>query len=168
MNPQGKERKIVSMAEPEEPEQQHQHQKFLHPHPRSMEILTSFQHQPPAERDNIMMDLDLDLDSSWTFDQIFSAAAAAATTTNNNSTSSFLLSTTSEQPCSPLWAFSDENNEDKPSGNSTTALGLRLSDYPRLVNCKLLSYRSCLTQTFRIYYYFLDEMDNPFKKVLFV
>lgn len=117
------------MAEPEEPETQRNFP------PKSKEmILNSSQTQTThtvvgVERENLMMDLDLDLDSSWTFDQIFSAAT--------NSGNPFLVPA-SEQPCSPLWAFSDENNEDnKPSGNST-AVGLRLSDYPRLLSCKLV------------------------------
>lgn len=117
------------MAEPEEPETQRNFS------PKSKEMIhTSSQTQTPhtvvgVERENLMMDLDLDLDSSWTFDQIFSAAT--------NSGNPFLVPT-SEQPCSPLWAFSDENNEDnKPSGNST-AVGLRLCDYPRLLSCKLV------------------------------
>ncbi|XP_009605047.1 protein NLP6 [Nicotiana tomentosiformis] len=93
------------------------------------------QHTVAAENQNqrepsLMMDLDLDLDASWSFDQIFAAAAAS-----NNPMSPFLVSTTaSEQPCSPLWAFSDENEDNKPStGNAISAASLRLSSYPRFL-----------------------------------
>ncbi|KAI3822098.1 hypothetical protein L1987_09679 [Smallanthus sonchifolius] len=65
-----------------------------------------------------MMTMDLDLDGSWTFDQIFSSDPSP----------SFILSAT-EQSFSPLWAFSDENNnnnnnelndgDDKVAGNAT-------------------------------------------------
>ncbi|XP_042021057.1 protein NLP6-like isoform X1 [Salvia splendens] len=51
--------------------------------------------RPPHPPD-LLMDLDLDLDASWPLDHIFAAPP-------------FLLST-SDQPCSPLWAFSDDNN----------------------------------------------------------
>ncbi|XP_049415563.1 protein NLP6-like isoform X1 [Solanum stenotomum] len=78
-------------------------------------------------RESLMMDLDLDLDASWSFDQIFAAAASAS-----NPMSPFLVPAASEQPCSPLWAFSDEN-EDKPNGNALSSGSLRLSNYPRFV-----------------------------------
>ncbi|GFZ16382.1 plant regulator RWP-RK family protein [Actinidia rufa] len=58
-----------------------------------------------------LMDLDLDLDGSWPFDHNFSA----------NLTSPFFISS-SEQPCSPLWAFSDDNG-DKLAGDATSELG---------------------------------------------
>ncbi|XP_047979732.1 protein NLP6-like isoform X1 [Salvia hispanica] len=45
----------------------------------------------PRRPPDLLMDLDLDLDSSWPLDQIFAAAA------------------NSDQPCSPLWAFPDDN-----------------------------------------------------------
>ncbi|CAN4077528.1 unnamed protein product [Withania somnifera] len=82
-----------------------------------------------------MMDLDLDLDASWSFDQIFAAAAAAAASASNSMSPFLVSAAASEQPCSPLWAFSDEN-EDKPTtGNALSAGGgggsLRLSSYPR-------------------------------------
>ncbi|KAI3792649.1 hypothetical protein L2E82_06536 [Cichorium intybus] len=71
---------------------------------------------PPATEDSpVMMTMDLDLDGSWTFDQIFSSDPSP----------SFILSAT-EQSFSPLWAFSDDNNNnnfndgnDKPAGNAT-------------------------------------------------
>ncbi|KAK2978640.1 hypothetical protein RJ640_019097 [Escallonia rubra] len=79
--------------------------------PESKE-LTATPPQPP-----LMMDLDIDLDGSWTFDQIF----------RSDPTSPFHLSA-AEQPCSPLWAFSDVN-DDKPAGNapSTSAGGSALT-----------------------------------------
>nr|GEW11800.1 NIN like protein 7 [Tanacetum cinerariifolium] len=66
---------------------------------------------PETEEDNktfirqeqqqpVMMTMDLDLDGSWTFDQIFSSV--------DPSPSSFIL----DQSFSPLWAFSDDTNND--------------------------------------------------------
>ncbi|KAL3499198.1 hypothetical protein ACH5RR_038291 [Cinchona calisaya] len=115
------------MAEAEEPDTNRQNFPT-----KSEEFLTSFApppHPPPPapERDSLMMDIDFDLEDSWSFDQIFSAACNAAD-------SPFLLST-SELPCSPLWDFSDDNNnEDKAAGNSTS-VELRLSDYSRILSC---------------------------------
>ncbi|XP_059645284.1 protein NLP6-like isoform X2 [Cornus florida] len=73
--------------------------------------------QSMTER-GLLMDLDLDLDGSWPFDQIL---------VSSNPTSPFLL-TSSEQPCSPLWGF----NEDNLALNSTSLLagGLCSADYP--------------------------------------
>ncbi|GER39158.1 plant regulator RWP-RK family protein [Striga asiatica] len=67
--------------------------------------------RPQAPHPEVFMDLDLDLDGSWPLDQIFAAASA-------NPVPPFLLSS-SEQPCSPLWAFSDDNN----NGNSVSGAG---------------------------------------------
>ncbi|KAH6790691.1 NIN like protein 7 [Perilla frutescens var. frutescens] len=69
---------------------------------------------------DVLMDLDLDLDGSWPLDQIFAAAA-------NCPAPPFLLST-SEQPCSPLWAFSDDNN----GGGLVAGAGFRLPDSSRI------------------------------------
>lgn len=69
------------------------------------------------------MDLDLDLDGSWPLDQIFAAAASTPVP-------SFLLSN-SEQPCSPLWAFSDDNN----NGNFVAGAAFRLPDSSRIISC---------------------------------
>ncbi|CAA2998436.1 protein NLP6-like [Olea europaea var. sylvestris] len=66
-----------------------------------------------------MMDLDLDLESSWSSDQIFT-----------NLMSPFQLSN-SEQPCSPLWAFNDEKDDCKLAGNSVPGGGFRLSNCSR-------------------------------------
>ncbi|PIN25837.1 hypothetical protein CDL12_01418 [Handroanthus impetiginosus] len=76
--------------------------------------------QPPSSAPEVLMDLDLDLDGSWPLDQIFAAAAS-------NPSSPFLLTNT-EQPCSPLWAFSDENNH----GNFVAGASFRLSDSSRI------------------------------------
>ncbi|XP_006352238.1 protein NLP7-like isoform X1 [Solanum tuberosum] len=75
---------------------------------------------PVTERESMMMDLDFDIDASWSFDQIFAAAAAVS----SNPASPFL-------PCSPLWAFSDDNDE-KPAGNGLSG-ALRISGHPRFV-----------------------------------
>lgn len=85
--------------------------------PRSREFLTPL---PQSDREFLMMDLDREF--SWTFDQIFAAAAS-------NPAPPFLFSA-SEQPCSPLWVFSDDN-DDVAAGNAA-----RLSDYSRLISCK--------------------------------
>nr|GMD68464.1 protein NLP7 [Ipomoea batatas]GME03742.1 protein NLP7 [Ipomoea batatas] len=83
--------------------------------PRSREFLTPL---PQSDREFLMMDLDREF--SWTFDQIFAAAAS-------NPAPPFLFSA-SEQPCSPLWVFSDDN-DDVAAGNAA-----RLSDYSRLIS----------------------------------
>lgn len=70
------------------------------------------------------MDLDLDLDTSWPLDQIFAAASSTPAPP-------FLFSN-SEQPCSPLWAFSDDNNV----GNFVAGAGFRLTDSSRIFCCK--------------------------------
>ncbi|KAK3024194.1 hypothetical protein RJ639_043771 [Escallonia herrerae] len=79
-----------------------------HPSLPESKELTATPPQPP-----LMMDIDIDLEGSWTFDQIF----------RSDPTSPFHLSA-AEQPCSPPWAFSDVN-DDKPAGNtaSTSAGG---------------------------------------------
>nr|XP_043629978.1 protein NLP7-like isoform X2 [Erigeron canadensis] len=59
---------------------------------------TNFYMKGLAVAEPVMMTMDLDLDGSWSFDQIFSS---------DPSPSSFLLSAT-EQSFSPLWAFSDD------------------------------------------------------------
>ncbi|XP_071696920.1 protein NLP7-like [Rutidosis leptorrhynchoides] len=51
-----------------------------------------------------MMTMDLDLDGSWTFDQIFSSEP------------SFILSA-AEQSLSPLWGFNDDNNNNNNNIN---------------------------------------------------
>ncbi|KAK6146481.1 hypothetical protein DH2020_020350 [Rehmannia glutinosa] len=78
-------------------------------------------HHPSAPAE-VLMDLDLDLDGSWPLDQIFAAAASSPAPP-------FLLSS-SEQPFSPLWAFSDDNN----NGNFLAGAGFRLSDSSRIIS----------------------------------
>ncbi|XP_019151515.1 PREDICTED: protein NLP6-like isoform X2 [Ipomoea nil] len=91
------------------------------PPPRSRELLTPLPQSAAAASDRELLTMDLDLEFSWTFDQIFAAAAAS------NPAPPFLFSA-SEQPCSPLWVFSDDN-DDAPAGNAA-----RLSDYSRLIS----------------------------------
>ncbi|KAE8710761.1 Protein NLP7 [Hibiscus syriacus] len=58
---------------------------------------------PPKEQHQGIMDMDdLNLDTSWPLDQL---------TFLSNPTSPFIIPSSSEQPCSPLWAFSDEDNK---------------------------------------------------------
>lgn len=74
--------------------------------PKSKELTT------PLESDLLTMDLDIDdLESSWTFDQIFDQAP------------SFVLSG-SDQPLSPLWPFPDDKLAG--IGNSMFAAGFNL------------------------------------------
>ncbi|KAK9010431.1 hypothetical protein V6N11_036940 [Hibiscus sabdariffa] len=63
-----------------------------------------------------MMDMDdLDLETSWPLDQL---------TFLSNPTSPFVIPSSSEQPCSPLWAFSDEDK-----------FGSAVAGYNLLVTC---------------------------------
>uniref|UniRef100_A0A5B6ZGF0 Uncharacterized protein n=2 Tax=Davidia involucrata TaxID=16924 RepID=A0A5B6ZGF0_DAVIN len=96
------------MSEPEE-----ENQTFP---PKSRELTTA----PTVVERESLTGLDIDLDGSWSFDQIFAC----------NPTSPFFLSS-SEQPCSPLWTFSDDNDE-KTAGNAPSALAgsLRLACNP--------------------------------------
>ncbi|KDP25261.1 hypothetical protein JCGZ_20417 [Jatropha curcas] len=88
-------------------------------------------------RGETLMDLDLDLESSWPLDQISFLS---------NPLSPLLLSS-SDQPCSPLWAFSDTDDERLVASASShatvpplpAAAGLRLSDYPIFVTCNTAS-----------------------------
>lgn len=80
------------------------------------------------------MELDLDLDNSWPLDQI--------SFMSSNPMSPFLISTSTEQPCSPLWAFSDAVDDRlaaTASGQASPAFAAaappRLSDYPILLTC---------------------------------
>jgi len=80
------------------------------------------------------MELDLDLDNSWPLDQI--------SFMSSNPMSPFLISTSTEQPCSPLWAFSDAVDDRlaaTASGQASPALAAaaapRLPDYPILLTC---------------------------------
>ncbi|KAL2527748.1 Protein NLP7 [Abeliophyllum distichum] len=84
-------------------------------------LRTSPPSSPPTTTEP-MMDLDLELDSLWPLDQIFAAG---------NSASPFMLSN-SEQPCSPLWCFSDEKSAGAPA---VSAGSFRLSDCSRILSC---------------------------------
>ncbi|KAK4489220.1 hypothetical protein RD792_005015 [Penstemon davidsonii] len=88
--------------------------------------MSSEAEEEAANRRTMMMDFDLDLDGSWPLDQIFAAST--------HNTSSF-LPTNSDQPCSPLWAFSDENNNNNHNdgANFVAAGGFRLSDCSRII-----------------------------------
>uniref|UniRef100_A0A7N0R9I2 RWP-RK domain-containing protein n=1 Tax=Kalanchoe fedtschenkoi TaxID=63787 RepID=A0A7N0R9I2_KALFE len=94
-------------------------------------------HQSRSSRDpppdsHHLMDLDLDLDSFWPLDQISFAT---------NPMSPLLISS-SDQPFSPLWAFSDADDDNKPSSASakqaalSAAAAFRLPDYPRFLALK--------------------------------
>lgn len=99
---------------------------------KSDELLTSSA-QPP-DRDALIMDLDLDFDAPWSFDNFFSAVASG-------SSPPFLLST-SDHAYSPLWAFSDgsNNNEGKAPGNTTP-----LPDFSKILprNTDLITENIC-------------------------
>lgn len=100
--------------------------------PKSVQPSLNPQHSAAA----FMMDLDLDLESSCSLDQIFA-----------NPMSSFLLSN-SEQPCSPLWAFTDEYNDCKPAGNYVSSGGFSHSNCSRLMSCMTLLAPSLLFDFF--------------------
>lgn len=80
------------------------------------------------------MELDLDLDSSWPLDQI--------SFISSNPMSAFLISSSNEQPCSPLWAFSDAADDrllaaaGGGQASSSFVGGLRLSDNPIVLTCR--------------------------------
>ncbi|XP_034894948.1 protein NLP6 isoform X1 [Populus alba] len=74
------------------------------------------------------MELDLDLDSSWPLDQI--------SFISSNPMSPFLFSSSNEQPCSPLWAFSDAAAAAGGQASSSLVGGLRLSDNPIVLTCR--------------------------------
>ncbi|XVE64652.1 hypothetical protein DITRI_Ditri07aG0117800 [Diplodiscus trichospermus] len=74
------------------------------------------QQLPQQTQQNLgnIMDLDdLDLESSWPLDQL---------TFRSNPTSPFIISSSSEQPCSPLWAFSDEDKLGSAPAHAGSAL----------------------------------------------
>ncbi|KAI9173961.1 hypothetical protein LWI28_009389 [Acer negundo] len=81
----------------------------------------------PVLTSSMNMDLDvvdLELESSWPLDQISFVS---------NPMSPFIVSS-SEQPCSPLWAFPDSDNDGgRFAGHAPS--GLRLSDYPLFLKC---------------------------------
>ncbi|XP_028773236.1 protein NLP6 [Neltuma alba] len=79
------------------------------------------QSKPTAEEPGSVMDFDLDLESSWPLDQIAFAS---------NPMSPFLISATSEQPCSPLWLFSDVDDDRQAKVAASS-----LSDVHRLLSC---------------------------------
>ncbi|XP_054787884.1 LOW QUALITY PROTEIN: protein NLP6-like [Prosopis cineraria] len=79
------------------------------------------QSKPTAEEPGSVMDFDLDPETSWPLDQI---------AFTSNPMSPFLISSTSEQPSSPLWLFSDLD-DDGQAKLATSAL----SDVHRLLSC---------------------------------
>ncbi|XP_050227224.1 protein NLP7-like [Mercurialis annua] len=94
--------------------------------------------------ENNLMDMDLDLENSWSLDQISFLSNNNHHNNNfNNPLSPFLLTSSDHQlPCSPLWAFSDADDDNNNTNKFATsaaatsaAAGLRFSDYPLLVAC---------------------------------
>ncbi|KAJ7952175.1 protein NLP6-like [Quillaja saponaria] len=73
-----------------------------------------------GERENLM-DFDLDFDSCWPLEQI---------SFGPNPTSPFFVSASCEQPCSPLWAFSDVD-DDRHAGHTSSTF----SDCHRFLAC---------------------------------
>ncbi|KAJ0786552.1 hypothetical protein HanOQP8_Chr02g0072561 [Helianthus annuus] len=75
-------------------------------------------------RFNSMFTMDLDLDGSWTFDQIFFS---------DPSPPSFILSATTDPTYSPLWAFSDDyanvnDSDGRLAGSATLTCSGVVSD----------------------------------------
>lgn len=71
------------------------------------------------------MELDFDLDNSCPLDQI--------SFISSNPMSPLLISTSTEQPCSPLWAFSDAVDDRlavTAAACQASPAAPRLSDYP--------------------------------------
>ncbi|KAJ0104903.1 hypothetical protein Patl1_17475 [Pistacia atlantica] len=66
------------------------------------------------------LDVDLDLDNPWPLDQSGFVS---------NPMSPFVIST-SEQPCSPLWAFSDADNDDRIAAHANYPLFLKFAGNP--------------------------------------
>ncbi|XP_010538845.1 PREDICTED: protein NLP7-like isoform X2 [Tarenaya hassleriana] len=90
---------------------------------------------PPTRPRELLMDLDdLNLDSSWPLDQI------PYISLSNQFMSPFVVSSSSEQPCSPLWAFSDGGGATAAPAdeNLSPASGVppfRLAEYPLFLPC---------------------------------
>ncbi|KAJ6393486.1 hypothetical protein OIU77_022857 [Salix suchowensis] len=75
--------------------------------------------------------IEFDLDSSWPLDQISFISPYPV--------SPFPISSPNEQPCSPLWAFSDDDRllVADGGGQASSAFdgGLRLPDHPIPLTC---------------------------------
>lgn len=96
---------------------------------------------PPSSRSReLLMDVDdLDLDGSWPLDQIPYLSSA------NRMISPIFVSSSSEQPCSPLWAFSDgggnaaihanTGGDDEKISSVSGVSSFRLADYPLFLPC---------------------------------
>ncbi|XP_039045243.1 protein NLP6-like [Hibiscus syriacus] len=83
---------------------------------------------PPKQQQQGIMDMDyLDLDSSWPLDQL---------TFLSNPTSPFIIPSSSEQPCSPLWAFSDEDTKFGPAAAAGYNLFVKCTPNPVNENAK--------------------------------
>ncbi|EOA15435.1 hypothetical protein CARUB_v10004076mg [Capsella rubella] len=91
---------------------------------------------PPSRSRELLMDVDdLDLDGSWPLDQI------PYLSSSNRMISPIFVSSSSEQPCSPLWAFSDGGGngnhhhanagaDDDKISSASVVPSFRLADYP--------------------------------------
>lgn len=75
------------------------------------------------EEHGCAMDFDLDLETSWPLDRMSFIS---------NPMSHFLFSTISDQPSSPLWAFSD-GDDDKHAKVAASAF----SDCHKILSCML-------------------------------
>ncbi|KAF2313451.1 hypothetical protein GH714_011064 [Hevea brasiliensis] len=79
-----------------------------------------------GDKGETLMDLGFDLETSWPLDHI---------SFPSNPLSPLLLSS-SDWPCSPLWAFSDADDDRlAASSSSHAATPLRFSDYPNFLTC---------------------------------
>lgn len=102
---------------------------------------------PPASSSRsreLLMDVDdLDLDGSWPLDQI----PYNLSSTSNRMISPIFVSSSSDQPCSPLWAFSDGgvngnhataggyDGERISSASGVSSSSFSLADYPLFLPC---------------------------------
>ncbi|RYQ94050.1 hypothetical protein Ahy_B09g100251 [Arachis hypogaea] len=82
------------------------------------------QQSPPQLPPPSAMDFDLDLETSWPLDHL--------SFVSNNPMSPFLFPISSEQPSSPLWLFSDAEDE---RHNNTLASAPAFSDFHKIFSC---------------------------------
>lgn len=83
-------------------------------------------HQNPVDVREVLMDFDLEMDNSWPLDQIAFISnnnLINSINTNSHGPLSPILFSAADQPCSPLWAFCDAENEDKLAPRGGTGGG---------------------------------------------
>ncbi|CAI0408792.1 unnamed protein product [Linum tenue] len=122
------------MAEPEEAAEKSKAQNPHHQsqgqplHHHQQQYHSVFVNSAPAmlgrDRGESLMEVDLDLDNSWPLDQISYASS--------HPMSPLFLSSSDPNPCSPLWAFPDADDDKLPPAAAPR-------DYPIFVTCNISS-----------------------------